>query len=111
MESNDSLIVGNEFDVTIKKPNNKQSSFQATMITKEQNKSFAAKQQMIGKWFFQATHYFIIKETDQQNITFIQRWELTGLLASMFRQQIFKELEDFKKMNKELKAYVEKHKN
>jgi hypothetical protein len=111
MESNDSLLVGNEFDVTINKPDNKQSSFQATMISKEQDKSFAAKQKMLGKWFFQATHYFIIKETDQENVTFIQRWELKGLLASMFRKQIFSELEDFKKMNKELKAYVEKQKN
>lgn len=108
MQSNDSLIVGNEFDVIIKKENNKQSSFKATMISKEQNESFAAKQRIIGKWFFQATHYFIIIEIDKKNIKFIQKWELKGIVSSLFRRQIFKELEDFKKMNTELKKYVEK---
>lgn len=108
MQSNDSLIVGNEFDVIIKKENSKQSNFKATLISKEQNESFAAKQKMIGKWFFQATHCFIIEEIDEKNIKFIQKWELKGIVSSLFRRQIFKELEDFKKMNTELKKYVEK---
>jgi len=107
MENNDSLIVGNKFDVSIKKPNNKRSNFKAVTVSKDVHNSFAAKQKILGKWFFQATHFFIIKETDKDNITFIQKWELQGILASLFRKQIFKELEEFKKMNRELKVYVE----
>ena len=108
MENNDRLILGNNFDVTINKPNNKQSNFKAKAISKEHHESFAAQQKMMGKWFFQATHFFIIKEIDNESIKFIQKWEFKGILASMFLKQIFKELEGFKKMNSELKEYVEK---
>jgi len=108
MKNNDSLILGNKFDVTIVQQNKKQSSFKAVAISKNDFHSFAAEQKIIGKWFFQAIHYFIIKETDKENIKFIQKWELKGLVAALFRKQIFKELEEFKKMNWELKKYVEK---
>ncbi|MEQ8945960.1 MAG: SRPBCC domain-containing protein [Balneola sp.] len=108
MKNNDSLILGDKFDVTIVKPNKKHSSFKAVAVSKNDVQSFAARQKMIGKWVFQATHYFIIKETDKENIKFIQKWELKGIIASLFRKQIFKELEEFKKMNMDLKRYVEK---
>ena len=107
MENNDSLIVGDRFDVSIKKPNNKQSNFKAVAISKDPYGSFAAKQKMLGKWFFQATHYFIIEEIDQENSKFIQLWELKGVVAALFRKQIFRELEEFEKMNSELKRYIE----
>lgn len=108
MKKNDSLILGNKFDVTIVQRNKKISSFKAIVVSKNDFQSFAAKQKVIGKWFFQATHYFIIKEIDKENIKFIQKWELKGIVSSLFRRQIFKELEEFKKMNTELKKYVEK---
>lgn len=108
MKNNDSLIVGEKFHVTIIQPNGKKSNFKAVAISKEEFQSFSATQTMIGKWFFQATHFFIIKEVDKENIIFIQKWELKGLIASLFRKQIFKELEAFKEMNSELKKYVEK---
>lgn len=108
MKNNDDLLLGNKFDVTIVQQNKKQSSFKAVAVSKNDFQSFAAEQKIIGKWFFQATHYFIIKVTDNENIKFIQKWELKGIVASLFRKQIFKELEEFKKMNLELKKYVEK---
>lgn len=108
MKNNDSLILGNKFHVEITKPNGKLSKFKATTISKNEFQSFSATQTMIGKWFFQATHYFIIKEIDENNIIFIQKWELKGVIASMFHKQIFKELEEFNKMNGELKKMVEK---
>lgn len=107
MRNNNSLVIGNEFDVTITRPDKKQSTFKATALTKEKFKSFSARQKILGKWFFQATHHFIIKETDQETITFIQKWELSGILSSLFRKQILKELEVFKVMNGELKKLVE----
>lgn len=107
MNNNDSLILGNKFDVTITQPNDKHSNFKATAISKKNFQSFSATQKIIGKWFFQATHYFIIKEIDKEHITFIQKWELKGVIASIFRKKIFKELELFNKMNTELKELVE----
>jgi len=107
MENNDSLVIGNEFNVTITQPNDKKSGFKATALSKEKFRSFSARQKILGKWFFQATHHFIIEETDQQTVTFTQKWELTGLISSLFRKQIFKELEVFKTMNTELKVLVE----
>lgn len=108
MNNNDSLILGNKFDVTIIQPNDKRSNFKATAISKKNFQSFSATQKIIGKWFFQATHYFVIKEIDKEHITFIQKWELKGIIASIFRKQIFKELEVFNTMNNELKELVEK---
>ena len=108
MNNNNSLILGNKFHVTIIQPNGTQSEFKATAISKKDFQSFSGAQTIIGKWFFQATHHFVIQERDKENITFIQKWELKGIIASMFRKQIFKELEVFNKMNSELKELVEK---
>lgn len=108
MMNNDDLILGNKFDVTINKPNNKHSNFKAVAVDKENFSSFSATQKIVGKWLFEATHHFIIREVNKQNITFIQKWELKGIIASIFRKQIFKELELFNKMNNELKELVEK---
>jgi len=107
MNNNDSLVIGSEFEVSISQPDNKQSNFKALALSKEKLSSFSARQKIIGKWFFQATHHFIIKEADKETVTFIQKWELTGLISSMFRKQIFKELEVFKIMNGELKELIE----
>lgn len=107
MKNNDGLIPGSKFDVTIKKPNKKHSNFKAIARSKVNFQSFSARQKIIGKWFFQATHYFTIKEIDKKNVTFIQKWELKGIISSLFHKQIFKELEEFKKMNKELKTFAE----
>ncbi len=108
MKENDSLVIGEEFDVTINKPNGKHSKFKATLISKEDHRSFSASATIVGKWFFEAIHYFIINEIDKEHITFIQKWELKGIITSMSCKQIFKELEDFKRMNNELKKLVEK---
>ncbi|MFK8036769.1 MAG: SRPBCC domain-containing protein [Crocinitomicaceae bacterium] len=108
MNNNDSLILGNKFDVTITQPNDKHSNFKATAISKKNFQSFSATQEIIGKHFFQATHYFIIREIDKEHITFIQKWELKGIIASILRKQIFEELEVFNTMNNELKQLVEK---
>ena len=107
MEQNESIIIGKKFKVTINNPNDKKSKFKAIAIKKEDYKSFAATQKMIGKWLFSATHYFIIKEIDKEHVMFIQKWKLTGILNSLFNKQIIKSLEHFKQMNDELKAKVE----
>ena len=107
MTQNDGLIVGKKFSVTIFKPNGKQSNFKATAIGKKKNRSFSAKQKIIGDWFFSATHHFIIQEIDIKHVLFIQHWELKGIIASLFRKQIFDELEGFNQMNTELKDNLE----
>ncbi len=108
VENNGSLKLGNKFHVIITKPMGKKSKFYATVIGKKEFQSFSVTHAIIGKWFFKATHYFIIKEIDKENITFIQKWGLKGIITSMFCKQIFKELEVFNKMNVELKEFVEK---
>ncbi len=107
MDKNDNLILGDNFDVSIVQPNGKKSNFKATAIGKEEFQSFSASQTIIGKWFFQAIHFFIIEEVDEEHVTFIQKWELKGIIALLFRKQICKELEVFKLMNKELKEVIE----
>ena len=107
MVKNDQLEVGKKFHVTIH-DKGKDSKFYATTLSKEENQSFSAQQKVIGKWFFSATHYFIIDNTAQQNqIKFIQKWHLTGIMSKLFRKLIFKQLALFKKMNEELKTHAE----
>lgn len=108
MKNNDSLIIGRKFQVSIMQPNGKKSNFKAVAVNKDEFNSFSATQTMIGKWLFEATHFFIIKEVDKKNVNFIQKWELKGLIASLFFKQIVKELEVFKEMNKDLKNYIER---
>jgi len=107
MKENDSLTIGEKFDVTINKPDGKHSKFKATATSKEDHHSFSATATIIGKWFFETTHYFIINEIDKEHIIFIQKWELKGMIAPMFRKQIFKELEVFDQMNTDLQKLVE----
>ena len=107
MKENDSLIIGEKFDVTINNPNGKHSKFKATATSKEDCQSFSATATTIGKWFFETTHYFIINEIDKEHIIFIQKWELKGIIASMFHKQIFKELEVFIQMNSDLQKLIE----
>jgi len=108
MENNDSLTLGNKFQVTITQTNGKKSKFKARAIGKQMLQSFSATQIILDTWFFQAIHHFIIKEVDKGRIVFIQEWDLKGILSTLFRKQIFKELSSFKKMNSELKAFIER---
>ena len=91
--------------------NGKDSEFKATTLSKEVNRSFAARQDIIGKWFFSATHYFIIEDPgdSKEYVRFIQKWHLTGLITKLFKKQICQQLAQFKKMNEELKIYLGKH--
>lgn len=108
MSGNDQLVVGKTFTVTIHN-GKKDSTFKAITLSKNDNNSFSARQTIIGKWFFSATHFFIIEESDhsEEQVTFIQKWHLTGLVSNIFKKQIFKELELFNQMNEELKTYLE----
>ncbi|MDN5216945.1 SRPBCC domain-containing protein [Fulvivirgaceae bacterium BMA12] len=107
MKENDSLIVGEKFSVTINKPNGKKSKFKATTLSKEDYQSFSAQQKIIGDWFFSAVHHFTVREIDPTQVLFIQKWELKGIISSLFRKQIFEELESFNQMNIELKDKLE----
>lgn len=107
MSNNDRIEIGKEFDVTIHIKNGKDSKFKAITIAKEVNKSFTAQQKILGKWFFTATHHFIIEETNSQ-VSFVQKWELSGVISRLFKKQIFKQLAEFKRMNEELKIYLKK---
>ena len=107
MKENDSLIIGKKFDVTINEPNGKHSKFKAIATSKEDYQSFSATATLIGKWFYEATHHFAINEIDKEHIIFIQKWELKGIIASMFCKQMFKELEVFNQMNSDLQKLVE----
>ncbi|WP_148639340.1 SRPBCC domain-containing protein [Aquimarina longa] len=108
MEQNEDLVVGKKFKVTIYNPKGKKSKFNATTMHREDNVSFSATQKIIGKWFFSATHYFIIREIDKEHVVFIQKWKLRGLITSLFYKQICKELKSFNAMNTELKTVLEK---
>jgi hypothetical protein len=107
MKENDHLEIGKKFKVTIIDDKGKQSKFKALTLTNEQYDSFSARQIILGKWFFSATHYFIIKQKNESETTFIQTWKFSGILFKPFRKAIFKQLDHFNKMNQELKAYVE----
>lgn len=106
MKENESMKVGEKFRVTIHKPNGKSSSFKAKLLKVDKPNSFSARQIMLGKWFFSATHYFIIEKIDENHVLFKQHWKLTGIIAAIFKKQIHKELALFKVMNEELKKEV-----
>ncbi|MEM9329583.1 MAG: SRPBCC domain-containing protein [Bacteroidota bacterium] len=105
MAGNDSLEIGKKFHVTIY-GGKTDSKFTATTLSSKADESFAAQQKIVGKWFFSATHHFII-EASGEGARFIQHWELTGIISRVFRKDIFKQLELFKRMNHELKMYLE----
>lgn len=107
MANNDQIEIGKEFNVTIYNKKGKDSKFKATALAKEVNKSFSAQQKILGKWFFTATHHFIIEETDSK-VRFVQKWELVGIISKLFKKQIFKQLAEFKRMNDELKIHLNK---
>ncbi len=105
MRKNDNLEVGKFFHVTIHH-NGEISKFRAMTLYVKDNDSFAAEQRILGKWFFSAIHHFIITEKNNR-IVLVQRWELKGIIARLFRKRIFKLLDEFKKMNREFVAELD----
>ncbi len=107
MRNNDALEIGKKFSVTIHNEG-KDSRFKAKTLSKEENNGFSAQQKVLGKWFFSATHYFIIEalERSSSRVNFSQKWHLKGIVAVLFKKQIYKQLELFNTMNTELKAYL-----
>ena len=109
MQGNNNLELGKTFDVIIfEKDGSKADSFQAIAINKTKYQSFSASQTILTKYFFRATHHFIIKELSKNEVVFIQGWELEGVIGYLFEGMIIDVLELFKNMNLELKAEVEK---
>lgn len=106
MENNDQLEVGKKFKVTIIDEKGKQSQFKAQALTNEQYNSFSARQVMLGKWFFSATHYFIVAQKNESETTLTQTWRFSGILFRPFRKLIFNQLDRFNQMNDDLKEYL-----
>ncbi len=110
MEANDQLLIGEKFQVSIIKENGKISKFKARTLSVTPNQSFEARQTILEKWMFSATHHFIVEDIDNNRCTFIQKWELSGILSKLLRKQIFAQLELFNQMNEDLKNHLEKTK-
>jgi len=108
MTGNDQLAVGQNFHVTIHN-GNKDSKFKAATLSKQAPDSFSARQKIVGKWLFSATHHFVLETPvgAPEQVVFVQKWELTGIVSKLFKKQIFKQLGLFNTMNSELKAHVE----
>ncbi len=104
---NDGFEVGEKFQVTILERNGKKSRFKARLLAKNPTHSFAARQLILHKFIFSATHYFIIQSQNGVASKFIQKWELEGILSRIFKKQIFRQLARFKDMNEDLKKYLE----
>ena len=104
---NDEVEIGKQFNVVISKKGRTLSQFKATLIGKEEYHFFSARQTMLGRWFFSATHHFIVEENNGQ-VRFIQSWDFTGVLYGLFKKQIFKLLDVFKIMNEELRVHMQK---
>ncbi len=107
MADNDQLEVGKKFQVQIKTKDGKSSRFKAVMLEKKDQQYFVARQKILGRWFFTATHYFIVEEIESNSIKFIQKWELTGLVSLLFKRMIFRQLEEFNQMNTDLKSHMD----
>ena len=108
MSDNDHLEIGKKFKVTITDDKGKQSTFKAKLLTKELNTSFSARQIMLGKWFFSATHHFVLKKVHDSETTFIQTWDFTGVVFKLFRKTILNQMERFNQMNEDLGIYLKK---
>ncbi|MEM9830111.1 MAG: SRPBCC domain-containing protein [Bacteroidota bacterium] len=107
MADNDQLEVGKKFRVQINTKDGKSSTFRAIVLEKKEQQYFSAQQKILGKWFFTATHYFIVEEAEDNSTQFTQKWELTGILSRLFRRTIFKQLEEFRQMNTDLKNHMD----
>ncbi len=108
LSGNNNLEIGKKFHVVIHE-GSKDSKFDATLLSKKEGYSFSAEQKILSKWFFAATHHFIIESTGK-NTRFIQHWELSGFISRLFKKQIFRQLALFNQMNLELKNLLEKPK-
>jgi len=109
MENNDNLGVGQKFNVTIyDKDGSIQDNFEAITVTKATNKEFSASRTIWTKFFFKATHHFVIEEVSSNQVRFFQKWELEGAIGYLFEGMIFDVLDLFKTMNLELKTVAEK---
>ncbi|MEM6844331.1 MAG: SRPBCC domain-containing protein [Bacteroidota bacterium] len=107
MAGNDQLEVGKKFRVQINTKDGKSSTFRAVVLKKEKQQYFSAQQKILGKWFFTATHYFIVEEAGGGTTKFVQKWELTGIVSRLFKKMIFKQLEEFRQMNTDLKNHMD----
>ncbi|MFT5659739.1 MAG: hypothetical protein ACI9TV_000361 [Sulfurimonas sp.] len=108
MQNNDNMELGKEFDVSIfENDGSLADSFQAIAVHKTKYESFSASQTIFTKSFFKATHHFIIEEVSNNEVIFIQKWELEGVIAYLFESMIFDLLDLFVRMNLELKIEVE----
>lgn len=107
MTDNDQLEVGRKFRVTIIEENGGKSKFGAETLSRDEFQSFSAQQVILAPWFFSATHYFILEEKGEGTLKFIQRWKLTGILSTLLRKQIFRQLALFNRMNIDLKKYLD----
>jgi len=108
MRNNNDLEIGKKFKVTIIDEKGKHSKFNARTLTQNPYNSFSARQIMLEKWFFSATHHFIIEQKSDSETTFIQTWNFSGILFKLFRKTFFKQLNRFNQMNSDLKTYIEK---
>ncbi len=106
MKENDQLEIDRKFHVTIINEKGKASSFKAKTLSCVPNHSFSARQTILGKWLFSATHHFILEELDDRGVRFTQTWELTGIMSRLFRKQIFEQLALFNQMNEDLKSHL-----
>lgn len=98
------LMVGSDIDVTIRHP--KKESFTAQVVLVEDLR-FAARQIMIAPWLLQAVHFFEIHPKSDKSVTFVQRWELRGIISKLFKNKIFNTLSAFQQMNEDFKNHLE----
>jgi hypothetical protein len=109
MQNNDDFEIGKEFNVTIfNKDGSIADNFPAIAIEKIPYKQFWASSTMLHKNLFKATHYFVIEEISANEIKFIQKWKLEGVVSYLFESMIFEQLDLFILMNDELKKEAEK---
>jgi len=109
MENNDNLKLEKNFLVTIFDENGLiEDNFKAMLLDKKKYRYFSASQTLLSKYFFKATHQFLIEEISQNKVKFTQKWKLEGVIAYLFEAMIFDVLNIFKTMNLELKEKAEK---
>ncbi len=69
---------------------------------------FVLSQAVVSPKILYMKHIFELTENEAGEVLLLQRWELSGWLASIFKKKLLKQLQWFQQMNIDLKQLAEK---
>lgn len=101
--------VGTYLENKIQMSETKSMDFKPKVLVVEENKEFRWKGKMFVNGLFDGEHYFLLEKTAEGNTQLIHGENFTGVFGSVIFKMIKEDtMKGFEKMNRSLKAEVEK---